>query len=190
MNIIQIMRTILRGIGTKITFSISASLKPVKMFNSVVVGILILHTVIGTAVKQEAYATGESAITNYKDHIDRGFTARKAVIRGNYIGFEKLIHDINVGPNNFNLDYGFFKAEKSGMHHFTFQFISTQREHFRVSLRLNGRPQVIHFRSLAAPHQCVVISFISYIFVFSGLGFGTTQPPTGWKLCNSFIECW
>lgn len=82
--------------------------------------------------------------SQYQDHIDRGFTARKVIVKDHqYIGFEKLIHDVNVGTNHFNLEYGFYRAEKAGMYHFTFQLISTKRHHFRVSLRVNGRPQVL-----------------------------------------------
>lgn len=89
-------------------------------------------------------SNGQDVSQVYKDdeHIDRGFTARKASVKeGKYVGFGKLIHDINVGNNYFNLDYGFFRSELDGMYVFNFQVISSQY-YLRVSLRINGKPQV------------------------------------------------
>lgn len=99
-------------------------------------------------VRADEYGEGEAPSQYAPDHIDRGFTCRRAVVKDSkYIGFKDMIHDMNIGSNFFNKEYGFFRAEVGGMFYFSFQVMSSGRKYLRVSLRLNGKPQVLVFSS-------------------------------------------
>ncbi|CAM1314614.1 Uncharacterised protein g6605 [Pycnogonum litorale] len=154
---------------------------------------LLLALLIGIAVADEAqggYGTNEAASEYAPDHKDRGFTVRRAVVKDlKYIGFKDLIHDFNVGGSFFNKEFGFYRAEVGGMFFFSFQVVSTKEKYLRVSLRIDGKPQIwaTAQRGYNQAGNSAVVQLnkgqVVYLYIEDGAVY---EPSTSYRGYNTF----